>query len=191
MKNNSLILQPLLLSGKYPAAVGGICRKGSEGMCIEQLKSMENIEMLPTADGVLIDAQLSLALQQFASDELTYAAMTAAFPWPDQPCGGIAGRLWDRAESAPGTLCQFEDGLWGFALPGACACIMSVQASDAEKLYGLACELPLPLQREDIETYLAYVQEVGGQFLFVSDGSGGSCGCLCVIANENRNSLWL
>lgn len=187
----SLIAQRLLLSGKYPAAVGGLCERGTEEKCIGLLKEIESFELVPTADGVVLDAQLFRVLQESAPKEFRYAAMTVAVPWPVQPCGGIAGGLWEDVESAPGTLCRLDNRIWGFALPGACASIMLAEKATAAEIYDQAQKLYWPLQRDDIETLLTYMQTLEGEFLFVSDGCGGSCGCLSTIVHGKRNSLWV
>lgn len=188
-----LFVLPCTLSGTYPAAVGGICRSGGAPLCRERLAEMARLPFRPPAgDGLLLDAMLAHLVRQCAPPELLYAAATVSVPGMDAPCGGVAGPVAAAPVSAPGTLRQLGEDVYGFAFPGSCACLMAADRAVGTDMY-LAASAALRdgPDRAALTRYLDLLAGQHGQFLFVSDGSAGPAGCLCAIDQGQSELLWL
>ena len=65
--------------------------------------------------------------------------------------------------------------------------------SDARRLHSIALqELAMPpLSRNSICFFLDRAISFSGQFLLVTDGSGGSTGCMALQSDGHRSILWL
>lgn len=187
-----------LISGKtrnsLPFAVGGFCRKETASACCEKASAAMAHSFPQTTDPLLVDAYLHHLLQQVGLPETAYIAASIASPYPKEPCGGICGK-WpdDGVTAADGMLHCLEEGVYGFAIPGVCACIMAGESDKAEQAHRCAVQITQQSawDRTTITRYLAKLSACEGQLLFVTDGSAGIQGCVSVITDHSINTAWL
>lgn len=175
------------------AAFGGICLKGYAQACTAALSAVADMRLSPTKDGLFLDAQLADILRKIAPPQWRYAVASVHVPWPEAPCGGIGGNIWEEVESAAGTLAQLEPGLYGCAFPGACACLMLCGGAEASRFFARLREFSAgaPLGNADVRQLAAMADGFHGQLLLCTDGSGGSVGCILSKRDAKAEICWL
>lgn len=177
-----------------PFAVGGFCSKGTAHKCCKKLNTI-TFQLFPQiADPVLVDIHFRKLLLQAVLPDAIYIAASISSPIPKEPCGGVCGK-WsdDNIDAADGILRYTEEGLYEFAIPGTCACIMAVDAKHAQQAYQWAIQTTRYSiwKRETITLFLNELSHYNGQFLFSTDGSAGQAGCVSVIEDHTIKIAWL
>ena len=176
----------------FPVLAGGLCPPSQRNDCISHLALLKQLTLGQSRDCVVVDVQLNRLLHQIAPPNVRYMAASVLVPNATQLCGGIAGDLLSKESSADGAFAHLADGVFGFALPGACAMLMCGEEIQCRQLYQAAASALLPpLNRACIQSFLESLQPFPGQFLFVTDGSGSSAGCMCTYSSEGLTPLWL
>ena len=176
----------------FPVLVGGLCPPGQENDCVSHLALLKQLPLGPSRDCVVIDVQLSRLLHQIAPPDVRYMAASVRVPEATQLCGGIAGDLLSEESSADGSFIRLAEGVFGFALPGAGAMLMCGEETQCQQLYRAAAAALLPpLSHACILSFLESLPAFSGHFLFVTDGSGSSAGCMCTYSSEGLTLLWL
>lgn len=175
----------------FSVLVGGLCPPGRKNDCVSHLSLLKQLTLGQSRDCIVIDVQLSHLLHKAAPPDVRYMAASVLVPGATQLCGGVAGDLLCEESSADGAFIRLSEGVFGFALPGACAMLMCGEETQCRQLYKAAAGLRPPLNRTCIQSFLESLPAFSVQFLFVSDGSGGSAGCMYAHSSEGRTLLWL
>lgn len=177
----------------FSVLAGGLCPVGTRAASLQALSALQQLSLGSSKDCVVIDARLSQMLRQSAPEHVRFLAASVYVPGAPELCGGIAGDIDCQESSADGDFVQLDEAVFGFALPGAGAILFAGAESDARRLHSIALrELDvLPLSRESICFFLEQAFAFSGQFLFVTDGSGGSTGCMALQSGSHRSILWL
>lgn len=176
----------------FPLLVGGLCPSGEAAACISHLTQLNQLTLGDSRDCVVIDVQLSRLLQKAAPPGVRFVAASVLVPDANQLCGGVAGDLFREEQSADGAFSPLADGVCGFALPGAGAMLMVGDAAEAHRIYKFAAKtLVPPLTRSSIHLFLEQLPPFSGSLLFVTDGSGGSVGCMYTRSPQSDTLLWL
>lgn len=176
----------------FSVLVGGLCPPARKNDCVSHLALLKQLTLGQSRDCVVIDVQLSHLLHKVAPPDVRYMAASVLVPGATQLCGGVAGDLLCEESSADSAFVRLADGVFGFALPGACAMLMCGEETQCRQLYEAAAAALLPpLSRTCIQSFLDSLPAFAGQFLFVSDGSGGSAGCMYAYTSEDSTLFWL
>ncbi len=177
----------------YSLLAGGLCPMRQQKASLRHLARLNHLSLGPSRDCVVIDVRLGQLLQQAAPPGIRFLAASVFVPCTSQLCGGVAGDILRRETSADGMFSTLAEGVFGFALPGAGAMLMTGLEAESRRLYESAVHMlsHLPLTHRDICAYLKESEAFSGQFLFVSDGSGGSTGCMCTHSCGRQEILWL
>lgn len=177
----------------YSLLAGGLCPMCQQEACLRHLARLNHLSLGPSRDCVVIDVRLGQLLQQAAPPGVRFLAASVFVPCASQLCGGVAGDILSGETSADSLFSALAEGVFGFALPGAGAMLMTGLEAESRRLYESAVHMlsRLPLTRGDICAFLKESEAFSGQFLFVSDGSGGSAGCMCTHSGGHREILWL
>ena len=176
----------------FPVLVGGLCPPARKNDCLSHMALLKQLALGQSRDCVVIDVQLSHLLHKVAPPDVRYMAASVLVPGATQLCGGVAGDLLCEESSADGAFARLAEGVFGFALPGAGAMLMCGEEAQCRQLYEAAAAALLPpLKRPRIQSFLESLPPFSGQFLFVTDGSGGSAGCMCTYSSEGLTPLWL
>lgn len=191
------LLEPFMGAFKtadgFPMLAGGLCHIGSREKCLQSLSKLNDTIFGSYRDGIAIDFRLGQILREAAPLNTRFLAANISIPNVAQLCGGVAGDILCQDDSASGTIINLDNGVWGFALPGAGAALIIGSALEAKKLFETARTLltSLPLTQRRILKFLELAGLSSEEFLFLTDGSGGSVGCMCIQSGKYRSTLWL
>ena len=176
----------------YPVLAGGLCAAGRAGECRRALSGINRLRFGSGRDCVVVDACLARLLKRAAPPGVRYLAASISVPGAPDLCGGVAGDIVCDEDSAEGALARLA-GVYGFALPGAGAMLMTGARAEARRLYETALQAlaPLPLTKGRIARFFERASGFPGQFLLVTDGSGGSCGCMGIRTADSSAIMWL
>ena len=175
----------------YIAVIGVLCPEHLLCTCQKAFSQLEQYNLGASADCVMIDACLSRLLRLCAPPWVRFLGASIYVPHAAEPCGGVAGDLTFDEESATGTFTIFDSNIFGFAFPGAGAMILIGPERDARILFQqMKQELAnQPVTRQKILHFLNTAIVFPGQILFVTDGSGGSAGCVFARGADAHSSL--
>lgn len=177
----------------FPLLAGGLCPAGQQAFCLRHMFLLNRLSLGPSRDCMVIDVGLCQLLRQAAPPGIRFLAASVFVPGAPQLCGGVAGDILRCESSADGMFAVLSDNVSGFALPGACSMLIAGPEATARQLYRSAAHVfsRLPLCRTDIGAFLRGAAAFPCEFLFVSDGSGGSAGCMCTQTHGQQKALWL
>lgn len=177
----------------FPMLVGGLCPPGQGEKSLCMLAALSSTAFGPYHDGLAIDVRLCRILRQIAPPGIRFLAASICVAQAASPCGGIAGDIFSEPQSSDGSFSWIADGIFGFALPGVGAALILGSELQSRRFYETAISfLNLSgLTKKRTEDFLKSVSVYPIQFLFVTDGSGGSTGCMCARSDERSVTLWL
>lgn len=177
----------------YDILAGGLCPAGSRTTALQALSALEQCSLGPSRDCVVIDVCLSRILCRCAPENVRFLAASVFVPNAPELCGGVAGDIACEESSADGDFAKLAENVFGFALPGAGAMLFTGEEAEARRLHSLALTAlrTLPLSQEHIDVFLGLALPCSGRFLFVTDGSGGSAGCMAAQSDGQCSVLWL
>lgn len=153
-------LAPLTFPDGPTATVCGFCRPDRADRIKRRLKSLEQTPFGPLKEGILIDHRFIRLLREVLEPEresLYLVGGSIRVNGADAPCGGVLGRLFDRAESAreaPDSISLPTGHTLRLLLrPGQGGTLFScADPAEEEALYAsLAREFPAPRALERLE----------------------------------------
>jgi hypothetical protein len=171
---------------------GGFCEDSAVSKCRDMLSSLSSVSCVSSLDCVVVDAWLSRQTVSMVPSEMKLLAATIQIPGCRFPCGGILGDPHEAGDSANASV-VCSHGMYVFALPGSIGVALRCSREKASFLYGRARRL-FSRGVADSGSLICFSSDVARltrEYLLVSDGSGGSTGCLFIRGRNNSSSLWL
>lgn len=172
--------------------IGGFCEDGTVTKCKNMLSALSAVFCTSSTDCVMVDAWLSRQIVSMVPPEMKLLAATIQVPGCPLPCGGVFGDPHEIEGSANASL-SFHHSMYAFALPGSVGVSLRCSQEDAVFLYKRARSL-FSSGHANYHSLMDFSSDIArrsNEYLMISDGSGGSTGCLMLRGKNYSTSLWL
>ena len=160
-------------------AVGGLCPKNMGTKCVESYKALETIKIGSENSEFFIDFMLSKYIKKFSLPQVEYVCASIKVKDNGPCCGGIAGSLFKKNESADGALKKNKDNIFTVALPGRMGIVFESDYNTAKGIHKYFLDLNYLPIREAINCAVLVMEQREVTFILASDGCGeGSFGVI-------------